>query len=653
MIDHATIQRIMDAADIVDVVKEFVTLHKAGQNFKGLCPFHNEKTPSFVVSPAKQYCKCFSCGKGGNVVHFIMEHEQMTYPEALRWLAKKYNIEIAERELTPEEKLQQSERESMFAVNEWANKYFQDNLRNHADGVALGLAYLRQRGFRDDTIKKFRLGYALEERDATARAALAKGFSEKVLEQTGLCYRTDDGRLLDRYHGRVIFPVQTVSGMTVAFGGRILSSEKTKAKYVNSPESSIYSKSHELYGLYLAKQAIMKEDCCYLVEGYTDVISMHQSGVENVVASSGTSLTEGQIRLIHRFTSNITILYDGDSAGEKASNRAIDMLLAEGMNIKVLFLPDGDDPDSFARKHRAEEFRTYINDHQTDFITFKAKRLLAQAGNDPQRRATLVTDIVQSIAVIPDAIVRQMYVSECARLLSVSEQLILSEVAKRLKPGSVPTPKAGTEGQTTEQTEGETPAEPTDATSAEPQADKRIELILTVMVMRYGTGTVYVSGEDGEEQQPITVAQYIESDLQADGLSLTNPLYQEIITEAAKLPASEDAEQTINYFLSHPNAEISTLASRHAEDKYILSTKQEEIFVHDKNRLCEIVPRLMHDYKNSIIRAEMKSVLRQLSDPQTQTDPEKSKQLMERYRDLSEMERAFALALGERVLNIY
>lgn len=346
MIDRNTIQRIMDAANIVDVVKEFVTLRKAGVNYKGLCPFHDDKTPSFTVSPSKQLCKCFSCGKGGNVVHFIMEHEQMSYPEAIRWLGKKYGIEIEEKELTDDEKRSATERESMFVLNEWARDYFSNLLRNHVDGVAVGMAYFRQRGFRDDIIRKFQLGFCLPEKDALAKAAVAKGFNQEYLVKTGLCFRTDDGRLLDRYHGRVIFPVHTVSGKVVAFGGRILSSEKKVAKYVNSPESEIYSKSHELYGLYLAKHAIVKQNRCYLVEGYTDVISMHQNGIENVVSSSGTSLTEGQIRLLHRFTDNITVLYDGDSAGIKASLRGIDMLLSEGMNIKVLLLPDGEDRKS-------------------------------------------------------------------------------------------------------------------------------------------------------------------------------------------------------------------------------------------------------------------------------------------------------------------
>ena len=399
MIDKATIDRIMDAANIVDVVSEFVTLRKAGVNYKGLCPFHNEKTPSFVVSPSKGYCHCFSCGKGGNVVGFIMEHEQMTYPEALRWLAKKYNIEIHERELTDDERREENERESLFIINEWALHYFQDNLLNTKKGQAIGMQYFRSRGFRDDTINRFQLGYAMPERDALARTALAKGFKEQYLIDTGLCYRKEDGTLQDRYHGRVIFPVHTVTGRVVAFGGRILENNKKLAKYVNSPESLIYHKSNELYGIYQAKHAITKNDRCYLVEGYIDVTSMHQSGVENVVASSGTSLTTGQIRLIHRFTSNITVLYDGDAAGIHASIRGIDMLLAEGMNVKVLLLPDGDDPDSFARKHTAQEFRDYIESHQTDFIEFKTN-LLLRGVTDPIKRSEAISSIVKSVSVI-------------------------------------------------------------------------------------------------------------------------------------------------------------------------------------------------------------------------------------------------------------
>src|SRR5574344_1451966 len=434
MIDKATIDRIMDAAQIVDVVSEFVTLRKAGVNYKGLCPFHNEKTPSFVVSPSKGFCHCFSCGKGGNAVGFIMEHEQMTYPEALRWLAHKYNIEIKERELTDEEKKAESERESLFIVNEWAMKYFQDILYNHVDGRAIGMQYFRSRGFRDDTIKEFQLGFSLPERDALAKEAAKKGFQDKFLVETGLCYRKDNsetGSLQDRYWGRVIFPVHSVTGRIVAFGGRVLKTDGKVAKYVNSPESQIYHKSNELYGIYFAKQSITKLDRCYLVEGYTDVISMHQSGIENVVASSGTSLTPGQIRLIHRFTSNITVLYDGDAAGIHASIRGIDMLLAEGMNVKVLLLPDNDDPDSFARKHNATAFQEYIDKNQVDFIRFKLQLLSDEAGDDPMARAELIKEITRSIAVIQDPIVRSVYIKDCSQQMQIDETLLINDVNKQ------------------------------------------------------------------------------------------------------------------------------------------------------------------------------------------------------------------------------
>lgn len=433
MIDRSTIDRIMASADIVDVVKEFVTLRKSGANYKGLCPFHDEKTPSFMVSPSKQLCKCFSCGKGGNVTKFLMEHEQISYPEALRWLGRKYGIEIQEKELTPEQRAASTERESMFVVNEWARDFFVKTLRESVDGMAIGMTYFRRRGLRDDIIRKFQLGFSPESRDSLAVAAHKAGHSDKFLESTGLCYRTTDGKLLDRYHGRVIFPVHNVSGRVVAFGGRtLLSKEEQKArsigKYVNSPESQIYSKKRELYGLYQAKSAIAKQDRVFLVEGYLDVISMHQSGIENVVASSGTSLTSEQVRLIHRFTNNVTVLYDGDAAGIHAARRGVDMLLSEGLNIKVLLLPDGEDPDSFAQGHTPEELRRYIDEHQTDFIRFKTNLLLADSKGDPARRATVIKDVVSSVALIPDNIVRQTYTHEVAGQLGIDENTIVNEI---------------------------------------------------------------------------------------------------------------------------------------------------------------------------------------------------------------------------------
>ena len=435
MIDQPTIERILDAAQIVDVVSEFVTLKKKGVNYVGLCPFHDDKTPSFYVSPAKGLCKCFACGKGGNAVHFIMEHEQMNYPEALRWLAKKYHIEIKERELTNEEKEAQNVRESLFVVNEFARDYFQNTLYNHADGKAIGMTYFRQRGIRDDIVKKFQLGYSTTERDALTKEAERKGYKKEYLIKTGLCYEKEDGSLRDRFWGRVIFPWFNVSGKILGFGGRVLDS-RTKGvsqKYVNSPESEIYSKRRELYGIYQAKSAIVKHDCVYMVEGYTDVIAMHQCGLENVVANSGTALSEEQIRLLHRFTSNITLLYDGDEAGIKASIRGIDMLLAEGMNIKVLLLPDGDDPDSFARKHNATEFQKYIADHEENFIRFKTNLLLKDTKNDPVKRATLISDMARSIGLIPNEVIRYACLKECATLLNVDERIIQNEIKKTVQ----------------------------------------------------------------------------------------------------------------------------------------------------------------------------------------------------------------------------
>jgi len=445
MIDNITRDKILDAANIVDVVGDFVTLKRAGANYKGLCPFHDDRTPSFMVSPAKNYCKCFACGKGGNPVGFIMEHEQLSYPDALRWLAKKYGITIEEKEMTAEEKASKTERDSLFIVNEWANKWFQDQMRNTQDGRAIGLAYFRGRGFRDDIIEKFQLGYCPSQRDACTQAALKAGYQEKFLTSdpdaegiahgVGISIKRDNGTLFDRFSGRVMFPIFTISGKVVGFGGRVLDSatKGVNVKYQNSPESIIYHKKSELYGLFQAKQAIVKQDCVFMVEGYTDVMAMHQNGVENVVASSGTALTHEQIRLIHRFTSNIVVLYDGDAAGIKASQRGIDMLLRDGMNVKLMLLPDGQDPDEFGRKHTAQEFQQYMQDHQIDFIRFKTNLLIKEAQGDPIKMSRLVNNIVQSIAVIPDEITRTFYIRETAQMMDLREQLITDAVSKQLK----------------------------------------------------------------------------------------------------------------------------------------------------------------------------------------------------------------------------
>ncbi len=699
MIDQATIDRILDAAQIVDVVSEFVTLRKRGVNYVGLCPFHNEKTPSFSVSPSKGLCKCFSCGKGGNVVHFIMEHEQMSYYEALKYLAKKYNIEIKERELTSEEKQAQTTRESMFIVNNFARDYFQNILRNHVDGRSIGLAYLRQRGFRDDIIDKFQLGYSTDSHDALAQEALRKGYKKEFLVKTGLCYETDDHRLRDRFWGRVIFPVHTLSGKVVAFGGRVLSTQTkgVKVKYVNSPESEIYHKSNELYGIYFAKQAIVKQDRCFLVEGYTDVISMHQSGIENVVASSGTSLTPGQIRLIHRFTNNITVLYDGDMAGIKASLRGIDMLLEEGMNIKVCLLPDGDDPDSFARKHNSEEFQAFIHDHETDFIRFKTNLLLEDAGRDPIKRAGLIADIVKSISVIPEAIVRDVYIKECGQQLRIEEKLLVAEVAKLREvqaekankpsyisstPATAPSSSgnSGSSVPTYATATGEVPPPlpenteipdeafqgfPPSASSVAgetyqsfiPQEGKegqefyKFERLILQAVVRYGEKIMCnVTDEEGNEI-PVTVIEYVINDLKEDDLSFHNPLHRQILSEAA-LHLHDAGFTAERYFLAHPDPAISKLSVDLINVRYQLSkyhSKTQKI-VTDEERLYELVPMLMINFKYAIVSEELKHTLQALQNPELINDNEKCNSLMQRYNEMREVQSLMAKRLGDRVV---
>ena len=630
----------MDAANIVDVVSEFVSLRKAGVNYKGLCPFHDEKTPSFVVSPSKGYCHCFSCGKGGNAVGFIMEHEQMTYPEALRWLAKKYNIEIHERELTDDEKREESERESLFIVNDWALHYFQDNLFNTQAGQAIGMQYFRSRGFRDDTINRFQLGYALPERDALARAATAKGFKEEFLVTTGLCYRREDGRLQDRYAGRVIFPVHTVTGRVVAFGGRILENNKKLAKYVNSPESLIYHKSNELYGIYQAKHAITKQDRCYLVEGYIDVTSMHQSGVENVVASSGTSLTTGQIRLIHRFTNNITVLYDGDSAGIHASIRGIDMLLAEGMNVKVLLLPDGDDPDSFAQKHTAQEFRDYIEAHQTDFIEFKTN-LLLKGVTDPIKRSEAISSIVKSVSVIQDQITRATYITECAHRLGMSEATLIN-TANQFIRGEI---EEKQKEQRREEAKADGPLKP-----LQPLAPVRqqpdVEYMLIQMVVRHGQEILYkgIETADGGTVD-LSVSQYIGYDLGADNLAFKNPLYNRMLAEAVEHNGDEgfNAEE---YFTHHTDIDVSRTATEMAIDHFQLSKSLQ--VRHDEDTLRNQVEHLILDFRMDYVEQHLKDLQREIT--LSANDTEKVMRLMAEYKDMQVIRNEIAKELGNDIV---
>ena len=640
MIDKATIDKIMDAANIVDVVSEFVTLRKAGVNYKGLCPFHDEKTPSFVVSPSKGYCHCFSCGKGGNVVGFIMEHEQMTYPEALRWLANKYNFDIHVRVLTDDETREQRERESLFIINEWAQNYFRENLLDTERGKAIGLAYFRSRGFRDDTINSFKLGYAMPERDALAKAALAKGFKEQFLVDTGLCYRKEDGTLQDRYAGRVIFPVHTVTGRVVAFGGRILDNNKKAAKYVNSPESLIYHKSNELYGIFQAKHAITKQDRCYLVEGYIDVTSMHQSGVENVVASSGTSLTTGQIRLIRRFTSNITVLYDGDAAGIHASIRGIDMLLAEGMNVKVLLLPDGDDPDSFARKHPAQEFRDYIEAHQTDFIEFKTN-LLLKGVTDPVKRSEAISSIVKSVSVIQDQITRATYLAECAHRLGMSEATLIN-TANQFIRGDIEEKR---KEQRREEAKAEGPVKPLQPLGQVAQQPS-VEYMLMQMVVRYGQEILYkgVETEDGGTID-LSVAQYISYDLGADNLTFKNDLYNRMLAEAVE-HNDDPGFNAEEYFTHHPDVDVSRTATDMAIDHFQLSKSLQ--VRRDEDTLRNQVEHLILDFRMAYVEQHLKDLQREINLAVGDTD--KMMKLMAEYKDMQVIRNAIAKELGNDII---
>ena len=647
MIDQPTIDRITDAAQIQDVVGDYVTLRKRGVNLLGLCPFHNEKTPSFTVSPAKGIFKCFGCGKGGNSVHFIMEHEQISYYEALKYLAKKYNIEVQERELSDEEMAVRNDRESMFLVNDFAQKHFSHTLHNHIDGKSIGLSYFRERGFRDDIIAKFQLGYSLDQRDAFTQSAIKAGYNKDYLIKTGLTLEGDNNYLGDRFRGRVMFPVHSLSGKVVAFGGRILKKDDKMAKYVNSPESEIYHKSNELYGIYFAKQAIVKQDRCFLVEGYTDVISMHQSGIENVVASSGTSLTPGQIRLIHRFTENVTVIYDGDAAGIKASIRGIDLLLEEGLNIKVLLLPDGDDPDSFARKTNASDFIEYVNQNASDFIRFKTNLLLADAGNDPVKRAGLVLDIVRSIAIIPNSAIRGEYVKDCSTLLNVDEQMLYYEINK-LK--STEQEKIATRRQT--ETTNTPSNEESDSIVTRITSSSKFEAqernILQVLV-KYGESALYHTEE--EPPRPVSVGDYIISELDQDNIVFGNAIHA-LMIEEYKIHHTLENFAAERFFLYHPNGQISILAADLISEKYTLSRIHSKIkkVESDLDRLIELVPRVVFEFKNSLILDLIKQKLLALKAAGESKNNALVDQIMEEMKQLDEVKKQLSKKLGERII---
>ena len=662
MIDHATIERIKDAANIVEVVSEFVTLRKSGSNYKGLCPFHDEKTPSFYVSPARGTCHCFGCGKGGNPIGFIMEHEQMTYPEALRWLARKYHIEIKERELSDNEKREQSERESMFIVNEWAASYFQHLMHDTADGVAIGMQYFRSRGFRDDIVSKFQLGFDSTDRRALAQEALRKGYKEDFLLKTGICYKNDRGELIDRYAGRVIFPWIGISGKVVGFGGRLLDS-RTKGvnqKYVNSPDSEIYHKDRELYGIYQAKKAIAKEDRVYMVEGYTDVISMHQCGIENVVANSGTALSVHQIHILHRFTSNITLLYDGDAAGIHAALRGTDMLLSEGMNLKVLLLPDGDDPDSFARKHSAEDFRKYIEEHQTDFIEFKTDLLLRNE-RDPLKRSEAINSVVRSISFVTNPILRDTYLHDCSVRMGINEATLINTLNNFIRSNREETASSLNNSQSTQTATQNSKLKIQNSPSPLQQASK-VEQMLVELIVRNGDTIIYnnVETEDGTTVN-LNVAQYIAYNLGVDGLKFANPLNSRILDEAVNHAGDENfcAEQ---FFLHHSDIEISRIATDLCMDKYQLLDEQkaaradeeknaDELRVEEENRieaLRQQTEHLLNDFRMDYLEQRLRDLKRDIS--LAVNDPERLQQLMEEYKTTHELRSQLARLLGNNII---
>ena len=661
MIDHATVERIKDAANIVEVVSEFVTLRRSGANYKGLCPFHDEKTPSFYVSPARGMCHCFGCGKGGNPVSFIMEHEQMTYVEALRWLANKYHIEIRERELTDYEKREQSERESMFIVNEWAMKYFQDKMQNDPDGIAIGMQYFRSRGFRDDIIQKFQLGYDLADRRAFATTALGKGYKEEFILKTGICYKNDRGELIDRYAGRVIFPWIGISGKVVGFGGRLLDS-RTKGvnqKYVNSPDSEIYHKDRELYGLYQAKKAIAKEDRVFMVEGYTDVISMHQCGIENVVANSGTALSIHQIHILHRFTSNITLLYDGDAAGIHAAMRGTDMLLSEGMNLKVLLLPDGDDPDSFSRKHTAADFRKYIEEHQTDFIQFKTDLLLRNE-RDPLKRSEAINSIIRSISFVVNPILRDTYIHDCSVRMGLNEATLINTLNGFIRNNREE--RTSEEARATQQQQRIQTPQPTVSQTTPLEQASKVERMLVEMIIRYGDTIIYnnVETEDGGVMN-LNIAQYIDYNLSVDGLKLANPLFAKILEEAVGHSQDEgfNAEQ---FFIHHENMDVSRIATDLCVDKYRMLDEQktaanaepknkDELKAEEENRIENLrqqTEHLLNDFRMDYLEQRLRQLQAQIS--QASADHDRLMQLMEEYKTAHELRSKLARLLGNNII---
>jgi len=647
MIDRSTIERILDAAQIVDVVQEFVQLKKRGVNYLGLCPFHNEKTPSFTVSPSKEIFKCFGCGKVGNSVNFVMEHEHLTYPEALKYLAKRYHIEVVEKELTQEEIEKQNERESLLVVSAYAARQFSENLFQSDEGMSVGITYFKERGFRQDTLKKFEVGYSFEKRDAFSKKAIDDGYKTDFLVKTGLSIQHED-RFYDRFSGRVMFPIHSLSGQVLGFGGRVLKTDAKTAKYLNSPESEIYHKSRILYGMFQARKSITQEDRCYLVEGYTDVMSLHEAGIENVVASSGTSLTQEQVRLIKRFTQNITILYDGDAAGIKASIRGIDLVLEEGLNVKIVLLPDGEDPDSYSKKVSNEEFTKFLKDHETDFIRFKTQLLLSEANNDPVQKANLIKDIVKSIAVIPEAITRTVYIKECSIVLEVSEPILYNEVNKLQRqknfqdrnkypgPEDLPVPPLLI-------------AKPLQPGPVPLYSEREIVRLL----LKFGTVEFEktINREDGREEV-LSVADFIVREITGDGLVFNDRVCAKIFADF-RFHSEQGLMTSDKQFVKHEDPEISSLSADLLADSHELSRiwKDKQTFVEtEEMKLKDIVGDVVLKFKSDKIIIIRKEIMTQLEEAVKANDLEKVLVLQKRYSNLSVALGAISRKLGNRIL---
>ena len=714
MIDRETVDKILNAVDIVDVVSDFVHLRRRGANYIGLCPFHNEKTPSFSVSRSKGICKCFSCGKGGSAVNFIMEHEQMSYYEALKYLAKKYHIEIKERELTDKEKQEQSERENMLVINEFAMKQFEDNMYNTDEGRNIGLSYFYERGFNDSIIKKFHLGYSMDNSTALYDAIKRHGFNPHFAVETGLCIHNERG-YYDRFKGRVMFPVLNIAGKVIAFGGRTLKKED-RAKYVNSPESIIYKKSNELYGLYQAKRGIVNKDKCFLVEGYTDVLSMHQAGIDNVVASSGTSLTEGQIRMIHRFTDNITVLYDGDAAGIKASLRGIDMLLAEGLNVKVLLLPDGDDPDSFAKKHSATEFQDYISAHETDFIRFKTTILLEGLEDDPIKRAAAISDIVKSISVIPSNITRAVYTKECSDKFGIEEKVLVSEVAKAIRKAkstkeqqNKPEPQEPDKAENTILNAAVTKTPNTKQSPAE-KILQPFEHEVARYIAKYGMYEFCDAYDNSGNNKTMTVIEYINTELENDSMTFSFPEFKAIydktlsliseyhtekekkeeeLADMKKQLEAEGIEHIRNTVDNIDGIQREEVALYDKIDKQIASeltsfqssflerrlcsdendivrntaielvTEKEQLSkIHTKfssitpesERLNELIPTAILGWKDAILTSGIRKIQEQMKEAAKAGNLQRVQELLATQNNLKSLQQQFAKLLGDRVI---